>query len=251
VHRDLKPDNIMVLPARGLLSRERVKLLDFGIAKLTQANDASPKLTQAGLVLGTPRYISPEQAMGKETDARSDLYSCGVILYEVLTGQAPFESVSTPEVLTMHLTATPKPLRAVAPSARLSAAIETAVLRVLAKEPAQRFQSARELCVALERAAKEPDQQPDTSGLRAAARALGPARASSSSRWILVQRLVLALLGAARAPLRDAGDVHDNWLHADDLSRRKIGMQSQLPLSWPYGPKDLSSGSRLSCTPPS
>jgi serine/threonine-protein kinase len=197
MHRDLKPENIMVLPARGPLSRERVKLLDFGIAKLTEAGAVSQKLTQAGLALGTPRYMSPEQAIGKETDARSDLYSCGVILYETLTGQAPFESASPTEVLTMHVTATPRPLRTVAPSARISAAIETVVLRALAKEPAQRFQSARELCVAFERAAKVPDQQPDTSGLRAAALALAPARASSSSRWLLVQRLILALLGAA------------------------------------------------------
>src|SRR4029079_11448965 len=93
VHRDLKPDNIMVIPGRGLFAREHVKLLDFGIAKLRDnGQEQGRKLTQVGMVLGTPGYMSPEQAAGQSADVRSDLYSCGVILYEMLAGRRPYEA---------------------------------------------------------------------------------------------------------------------------------------------------------------
>jgi serine/threonine protein kinase len=155
VHRDLKPENIMVIPQRGLFARDGVKLLDFGIAKLGERAQAkTQKLTQHGLVLGTPGYMSPEQAVGHEADVRSDLYSCGVMLYQMLTGRRPFEADSGVEVLVMHLNAPPRPLRTVARSARIPASLDGVVLRALAKKPAERFQTAHELRHALERGAR-------------------------------------------------------------------------------------------------
>ena len=110
VHRELKPENIMVTAGQGLLSPETIKLLDFGIARIRERSNAQ-KLTQQGFILGTPDYMSPEQAVGQEADVRSDLYSCGVILYQMLTGHRPFEADSSLDVLMMHVNAQPRPLR--------------------------------------------------------------------------------------------------------------------------------------------
>ena len=154
VHRDLKPENVMVIPGRGLLARESIKLLDFGIAKLGHHPErpATQQITQHGLVIGTPAYMSPEQAAGQEADMRSDVYSCGVMLFHMLTGRRPFEAASNYDVLRMHLDTQPKPLLEVGAGAWIPDAVEGVVMRALSKRPAERFQSAGELRRALEHA---------------------------------------------------------------------------------------------------
>jgi serine/threonine protein kinase len=143
IHRDLKPQNIMI--CRDAEGHEQPKLLDFGIAKTFESE--GPALTSTGLVLGTPHYMSPEQAKGTAVDGRSDLYSLGIILYEMLVGKVPFEAPSIPAILVKHLNETPKPPTALRPG--LDASLETIVLRCLEKEPAGRYQTAQELTRAL------------------------------------------------------------------------------------------------------
>src|SRR5262249_52046048 len=145
VHRDLKPENIMLIERDG--HRDVVKLLDFGIAKMnpTGAGDGSaPReaITEAGMVFGTPEYLSPEQAMGEVADGRAELYAAGVILYEMLTGRRPFESPSKVEVVSMHLTREPEPMRRVAPSVEIPPVLESVVARAMQKKREERFANA-------------------------------------------------------------------------------------------------------------
>ncbi len=139
LHRDLKPENILVQQLRT--HGELAKVLDFGIAKLMD-NPTGPGLTSAGMVCGTPEYMSPEQARGHKLDARSDLYAVGVILYQMLAGRPPFESESAVEILHKHLHEEPVPpsrLRGVPPDP-----LEAVCLRALSKDPGNRYSTAME-----------------------------------------------------------------------------------------------------------
>ena len=150
VHRDLKPANVML--TRTAEGREdNVKILDFGIAKLSQdLAEGDHPLTQVAMVFGTPSYMSPEQATAQEVDARSDLYSCGVMLYEVLTGRKPFVASDVARILALQVTGRAPSFSAVAPEARIPAAVEAAVMRALEKDRQQRFQTAEEFLAALD-----------------------------------------------------------------------------------------------------
>jgi serine/threonine-protein kinase len=133
IHRDIKPQNIIVTRPGPDHGEPRVKVVDFGIAR---AGDAS-QLTEAGSVLGTAAYLSPEQARGGHVTAASDLYSVGVVLYELLAGQPPFLGESAVQVAMRHLQEPPRPLREAAPG--VSTALEAVVMRALAKDPAHRY----------------------------------------------------------------------------------------------------------------
>jgi eukaryotic-like serine/threonine-protein kinase len=142
VHRDIKPANIVV---ESSSDGPRVKVLDFGIASLRDG--AALGLTQLGDVLGTPAYMSPEQCLGEELDGRSDIYSVGVVLFEMLCGVVPFNSPTATAVVMQHVHQAPPPLRVL--NVSVTPAVEAVVLRALAKRREDRFESARELAGAL------------------------------------------------------------------------------------------------------
>lgn len=129
VHRDVKPDNCLIL--RG---SDHIKLLDFGIARVLHET----QVTVAGSVMGTPHYLSPEQAMGATTDSRTDVYSAGIVLYEMLTGRCPFEEGTTFEIVGAHITEPPPPLSSIIDVSELPEGFLALMDRVLAKDPNHR-----------------------------------------------------------------------------------------------------------------
>ncbi|MGB8932139.1 MAG: serine/threonine-protein kinase, partial [Anaeromyxobacteraceae bacterium] len=143
VHRDMKPGNVMLTQTRT--GDDFTKVLDFGIAKLRDDEGAS--VTSAGAILGTPNYLAPEQARGRDVDARADLYSVGALLFELLTGRPPFVATNPLAVVNAHLHDAPPSVQELAPE--VSVAISEVIQRALAKRPEDRFQSADEMREAL------------------------------------------------------------------------------------------------------
>ena len=151
VHRDLKPDNIHI--GRTPSGADSVTVLDFGLAKVAGAS----RLTRAGMVFGTPHYMSPEQAAGEPTDHRADIYSLGIVGYQMLTGRVPFEADSFMGVLTKHIYVAPTPPSEVIRGPAELGALDDVILRCLAKKPATRYPSMVELLADLGRVARRTD----------------------------------------------------------------------------------------------
>lgn len=144
VHRDLKPDNIFLVPRGGV--DDFVKILDFGIAKVQSTEE---KLTMAGAVFGTPHYMSPEQSAGTPVDARTDIYSLGVMMYELQCGQLPFNADNFMAILSQHMYQAPTPIREIYPDC--SPSLEAVILKCMSKKPEGRYASMGELRADLER----------------------------------------------------------------------------------------------------
>ena len=237
IHRDIKPENILLHDGQAIVA-------DFGIALAVQSAGGA-RMTQTGLSLGTPQYMSPEQAMGERTiDARSDIYALGAVTYEMLAGDAPFTGSSVQAIVAKVLTEKPTPLHTLRDT--VPAQVETAVFTALAKLPADRFESAKAFADAL---TSTGYQAP----VVASARGASASRSAGSTRWKTAASLLgLAALGAAgvatwaltrtSAAVRDVGlpptsplrmeDVYRNFAVAHDGSfivyEAKIGESSQL-----------------------
>jgi eukaryotic-like serine/threonine-protein kinase len=163
VHRDLKPENVFLSKTED--GEETVKLVDFGIAKLRDVSsdgtqEERRKLTKTGMIFGTPEYMAPEQAAGKNVDDKVDVYATGIILFEMFSGRVPFSGDTFMAVLTAHMTDPVPPIREFCPDTRISQQLEQVILKALAKKPSERHSSIAAFAEAL---LETPEGQADGS----------------------------------------------------------------------------------------
>lgn len=209
VHRDLKPENIFLVKVGD--NEDYVKVLDFGVAKLRDHKGDAGTLTQAGSIFGTPRYMSPEQCSAQPVDARSDLYSLGIILYEMITGQAPFVADQGLALLLAHVNDTPRPPSAATDKQVIPAEVEDLVLKLLEKLPEHRLETAGELAKRCEElAAQLPAAFDQCVGTAEEAQSLGvrvstmTAEDSPTSRTLRIGGLPLGNAAGAPALVMEA-----------------------------------------------
>ncbi|HKZ02207.1 MAG TPA: protein kinase, partial [Pyrinomonadaceae bacterium] len=221
VHRDLKPDNIIVNPT---LTGLRTKVLDFGIAKLRDLTAGN--LTQTGSVMGTPHYMSPEQCLGEELDSRSDIYSLGIVLYEMLAGVVPFNSPTSTAVVVQHVNQAPPSLRAI--NVSISLEIERIVMHALEKKREARPQTAGALAEELNAAVRGPAVLPVVTPVEMPphGHAAPPTMAPTMVMRTPVSGSVpvrLSSAGVSGAPQRA-------WLPQTDLSGGGVGKRNVMPI---------------------
>ncbi|HMD86461.1 MAG TPA: serine/threonine-protein kinase [Terriglobia bacterium] len=205
IHRDIKPENIVLVAQRE--GPPVPKILDFGISRLREETAQAKGLTQTGMVIGTPEYMSPEQVMGKrriEIDGRSDLYSLGVVMYRMLTGELPFQGESTMEMILQHLKTPPKAPHQLKPGLGIPEAVSSIVMKALEKDRENRYATGAEMAAAIKKtlrkiewasvrkAAASVDAKSDAPGSPAVRSSAAPARP--------------APLGAAAAPAPPAAE---------------------------------------------
>ena len=195
VHRDVKPANIMLTQATG--TGDHVRILDFGLAKLVDA-----EASMSSVVVGTPSYMSPEQAGARKVDARSDIYATAVVLFELLTGDKPFHSEQALQLIRMHMEKEPPTLRERRPQAGFSDELEAAVRRGLAKAPGDRFQTPEDFAAALEATPEASSPRASTARVQTAPAAFPPARVATAAGFAHAATM------AAPAPQES----HGSWL---------------------------------------
>ena len=177
VHRDMKPENIFLIQREG--RPEFVKILDFGIAKVMGLDPNGPRLTRTGMIFGTPEYMAPEQAEGKEADHRVDIYAVGCIAYHLMTGQTPFIAENFMAMLTKHLMEDPVPPSVRRPDLVITPEMDALVLKALEKDRDKRYQSMAELLQAVS-TCRGPDRASEQRSVAGYTREMGGAHAQAA-----------------------------------------------------------------------
>ncbi len=252
LHRDIKPGNILLLSGE---KADLVKIVDFGIAKIFDpANNASQRLTATGELLLSPVYMSPEQCVGRSLDARSDIYSLGCVMYNVLAGIPPFAGVTAAETVSKHILDTPKAFSAVHPETSVPEALEEMILKALNKDPSKRQQSMQELILALQSLHSDSSnsdasaragwtQNNPTASKESAARSQARNLPGKASTAVAISIAVLLLGGSILCLQWRAGDTvpadetarllqaadeeskHEDWDAASDTYKNLLALQ--------------------------
>jgi serine/threonine protein kinase len=244
VHRDIKPSNII------LTDDNRVKLTDFGIARIEDA--AAVYQTQAGEILGTPVYMSPEQVMGQTVDGRSDLYALGVILYEMVVGRRPFGGDTIAAIFRSITQDIPEPPSSADPP--IQQALSDLIMKSLAKSPEDRFQTGSEMAAALAAVLSRPSQSPPP--IPDVAKAGTPRAARGMPLGIILAVVLLVLAGGAgyyffgRGDLPASGNVTATTRTGETSSPQPSGQPESLPTPAAQIPKERLATLEISSEPP-